>query len=70
MAIEDLIHEDDKPIVLRSLLLKHRRVNEPQGGFHFGGKRKFSSYTSLQVGHKFLLIYFHWEFQLKKININ
>lgn len=50
MAIEELITDDDKPTLLRSLLLKHRHVNEHYGGFSFG-KKKFSSYTSLQVSY-------------------
>lgn len=51
MVAEELIHEDDKVVVMRSLLLRHRHVNEHHGhgGFSFGPKRKFSSYTSLQV---------------------
>ncbi|XP_037810200.1 anion exchange protein 3 isoform X5 [Lucilia sericata] len=47
MVIEDLINSDDKPSVLRSLLLRHRHVNENQNGFPFT-KRKYNSYTSLQ----------------------
>lgn len=50
MVIEELIDENDKSVVMRSLLLRHRHVNEhSHGGFHFGSRRKFSSYTSLQV---------------------
>ncbi|KAI8121350.1 hypothetical protein FF38_05946 [Lucilia cuprina] len=48
MVIEDLINSDDKPSVLRSLLLRHRHVNEHQSGFPFT-KRKYNSYTSLQL---------------------
>lgn len=48
MVVDDLIHTDDKPAVLRSLLLRHRHVNEHQSGFPFT-KRKYNSYTSLQV---------------------
>lgn len=47
MVIEDLLQADDKSTVMRALLLRHRHVNE-SGGFHFP-RRKFSSYTSLQV---------------------
>ncbi|XP_058985729.1 anion exchange protein 3-like isoform X3 [Musca domestica] len=47
MVVDDLIHTDDKPAVLRSLLLRHRHVNEHQSGFPFT-KRKYNSYTSLQ----------------------
>lgn len=47
MVIEDLLQDDDKSTVMRALLLRHRHVNE-SGGFHFP-RRKFSSYTSLQV---------------------
>lgn len=54
MVIEELIHEDDKPTLMRALLLRHRHVNEnTHGGFPFGSKRKFSSYTSLQVSKTF-----------------
>ncbi|XP_029722116.2 band 3 anion transport protein isoform X6 [Aedes albopictus] len=49
MVIDELIHEDDKPTIMRALLLRHRHVNEhSHGGFHFGPKRKYSSYSSLQ----------------------
>ncbi|KAJ6644523.1 Anion exchange protein 2 [Pseudolycoriella hygida] len=51
MVAEELILEDDKVVVMRSLLLRHRHVNEhSHSGFPFGGsRRKFSSYTSLQT---------------------
>lgn len=49
MESKELIHHDDKPKLLRSLLLRHRHVNENAHGFPFGTRRKFSSYTSLQV---------------------
>lgn len=50
MVIEDLIHPDDKAAIMRALLLRHRHVNDHQhGGFPFGSKRKYSSYSSLQV---------------------
>lgn len=48
MVVEDLINAEDKPALMRSLLLRHRHVNEHQSGFPFT-KRKYSSYTSLQV---------------------
>ncbi|XP_055612245.1 anion exchange protein 2 isoform X2 [Uranotaenia lowii] len=49
MVIDELIHEDDKPVIMRALLLRHRHVNEhSHGGFHFGPRRKYSSYSSLQ----------------------
>uniref|UniRef100_A0A182QDR8 Anion exchange protein n=1 Tax=Anopheles farauti TaxID=69004 RepID=A0A182QDR8_9DIPT len=49
MVIDELIHEDDKAVIMRALLLRHRHVNESShGGFSFGPKRKYSSYTSLQ----------------------
>lgn len=57
MVVEDLIHTDDKPSVLRSLLLRHRHVNEHQSGFPFT-KRKYSSYTSLQVCKILILCFF------------
>lgn len=50
MVVEELIQEEDKPTLMRALLLRHRHVNEnAHGAFPFGSKRKFSSYTSLQV---------------------
>lgn len=50
MEKKNLIHLDDKPKLLRALLLRHRHVNESGShGFPFGARRKFSSYTSLQV---------------------
>ncbi|EDO63795.1 AGAP006115-PB, partial [Anopheles gambiae str. PEST] len=50
MVVDELIHEDDKAVIMRALLLRHRHVNESShGGFSFGPKRKYSSYTSLQV---------------------
>ncbi|XP_068149698.1 band 3 anion transport protein isoform X2 [Drosophila tropicalis] len=48
MVIEDLIDINDKPSVMRSLLLRHRHVNEHQGVLPFT-KRKYNSYTSLQL---------------------
>lgn len=52
MAIDDLIAEEDKPVVLRSLLLKHRHVDEhTHHAIPFIGKRRTSSYASLQVSH-------------------
>ncbi|KAI5640896.1 HCO3- transporter family domain-containing protein [Phthorimaea operculella] len=45
-----LIEEDDKPVVMRSLLLRHKHVHEDRG-FRFSisaAGRKHSSYTSLQ----------------------
>jgi Band 3 cytoplasmic domain len=50
MVIEELIHPDDKAAVMRALLLRHRHVNDhSHGSFHFGARRKYSSYSSLQV---------------------
>lgn len=52
MVVEELINADDKPTVMRALLLRHRHVNEhSHSGFPFV-KRKYSSYTSLQVRKK------------------
>lgn len=58
MVQEDLIHEDDKAAIMRALLLRHRHVNEhSHGAFHFGARRKYSSYSSLQViYYNFVLI--------------
>lgn len=54
MVIEELIQESDRPVVMRALLLRHRHVNEhSHGSFPFGSRRKFSSYTSLQVNLSF-----------------
>ncbi|XP_073957418.1 anion exchange protein Ae2 isoform X3 [Choristoneura fumiferana] len=47
MVEDDLIEEDDKPVVMRSLLLRHRHVNDERFRFSIGGK-KHASYTSLQ----------------------
>ncbi|XP_036336298.1 band 3 anion transport protein-like [Rhagoletis pomonella] len=47
MVVDELINAEDKPALMRSLLLRHRHVNEHQSGFPFT-KRKYSSYTSLQ----------------------
>lgn len=56
MVIEELIHPDDKAAVMRALLLRHRHVNDQShGSFHFGAKRKYSSYSSLQVSFIVLL---------------
>lgn len=51
MVVDDLININDKPSVMRSLLLRHRHVNEHQGVLPFT-KRKYNSYTSLQVGQR------------------
>ncbi|XP_059055151.1 anion exchange protein 3 [Achroia grisella] len=49
MVSEGLIEEDDKPVVMRSLLLRHRHVHDDRSGFRFSiTGRKHSSYTSLQ----------------------
>ncbi|XP_018349832.1 PREDICTED: band 3 anion exchange protein isoform X3 [Trachymyrmex septentrionalis] len=48
MVIEELILAQDRPVVMRALLLRHRHVHEHERGFRFGGKRSYSSYTSLQ----------------------
>ncbi|XP_071443219.1 band 3 anion transport protein isoform X2 [Hetaerina americana] len=47
MVVEEQIHGDDKATVMRALLLRHRHVNE-HDKFHFGMRRTFSSYASLQ----------------------
>ncbi|XP_033222388.1 band 3 anion transport protein isoform X2 [Belonocnema kinseyi] len=47
MVVEELILPEDRPVVMRALLLRHRHVNEHDSkGFRF--KRNYSSYTSLQ----------------------
>lgn len=60
MVEERLIEEDDGPIVMRSLLLRHKHVHDERG-FRFSiGGRKHSSYTSLQV--IYLLFKLHTSF--------
>lgn len=59
MVVDDLIQESDKATVMRALLLRHRHVDQHSGsGFYFGSRRKFSSYTSLQVRSHSDCIYF------------
>ncbi|XP_063986657.1 band 3 anion transport protein isoform X2 [Diachasmimorpha longicaudata] len=48
MVIEELILPEDRPVVMRALLLRHRHVHEHERGFRFGGKKNYASYTSLQ----------------------
>ncbi|XP_017875094.1 band 3 anion exchange protein isoform X2 [Ceratina calcarata] len=48
MVIEELILPEDRPVVMRALLLRHRHVHDHDRGFRFGSKRNYSSYTSLQ----------------------
>ncbi|XP_076764623.1 anion exchange protein Ae2 isoform X3 [Xylocopa sonorina] len=48
MVIEELILPEDRPVVMRAMLLRHRHVHDHDRGFRFGGKRNYSSYTSLQ----------------------
>lgn len=69
MVIEDLIHPDDKASIMRALLLRHRHVNDHQhGSFHFGPKRKYSSYSSLQVSSCHSSIFYnHYWFKKKYI---
>ncbi|XP_041987043.1 anion exchange protein 3 isoform X2 [Aricia agestis] len=47
MVKEGLIEEDDKPVVMRSLLLRHKHVHDDKFRFSISGGRK-QSYTSLQ----------------------
>ena len=54
MGIDDLILADEKATVMRSLLLKHKHVNEHgKGVWNFGLKRNPGSVTSLQVSYSF-----------------
>ncbi|XP_047543551.1 anion exchange protein 2 isoform X1 [Vanessa atalanta] len=46
MVTEGLIEEDDKPVVMRSLLLRHRHVHDDRFRFSISGRKQ--SYTSLQ----------------------
>lgn len=48
MVVEELILLEDRPVVMRALLLRHRHVHDHDRGFRFGGKRNYASYTSLQ----------------------
>jgi solute carrier family 4 anion exchanger 2 len=48
MVVDELIEPEDKPTIMRALLLRHRHVNE-HDRFRFSTRRTFSSYTSLQV---------------------
>uniref|UniRef100_A0A182P114 Anion exchange protein n=1 Tax=Anopheles epiroticus TaxID=199890 RepID=A0A182P114_9DIPT len=49
MAIDELIHEDDKAVLMRAILLRHRHIKDrTHGAFSFGPNRLYSSYTSLQ----------------------
>ncbi|XP_043287290.1 anion exchange protein 2 isoform X6 [Venturia canescens] len=48
MVVEELILPEDRTVVMRALLLRHRHVHEHDRGFRFGGKRNYASYTSLQ----------------------
>ncbi|XP_055914987.1 anion exchange protein 2 isoform X4 [Eupeodes corollae] len=48
MVVEDLITSNDKPTVMRSLLLRHRHVNENSMTHFPFTKKKYNSYTSLQ----------------------
>lgn len=56
MVIEELILPEDRPVVMRALLLRHRHVNE-NDRFRFSTKRNYASYTSLQVQSINLYIY-------------
>ncbi|XP_308789.5 anion exchange protein 3 [Anopheles gambiae] len=48
MVARELIHEDDKPVIARALLLRHRHVNEnTHGGIFYGSRRRLSSFTSI-----------------------
>ena len=50
MVARELIHEDDKPVIARALLLRHRHVNEnTHGGIFYGSRRRLSSFTSILV---------------------
>jgi hypothetical protein len=56
MVVDELIEPEEKPTIMRALLLRHRHVNE-HDRFRFGMKRTFSSYTSLQVSYCGSLLY-------------
>lgn len=49
MVVDELIDPEDRSTVMRSLLLRHRHVNDNNDRFRFGMRRNVSSYTSLQV---------------------
>ncbi|KAL1130540.1 hypothetical protein AAG570_011786 [Ranatra chinensis] len=65
MVVDELITMEDKPIVMRALLLRHRHVQEHER-FRFNVRRNTSSYTSLQV-HFISLYYANIIF---KLNLN
>ncbi|KAK0093325.1 hypothetical protein PV326_013821 [Microctonus aethiopoides] len=50
MVVDELILPEDRPVIMRALLLRHRHVQEHER-FRFGGKRNYASYTSLQNLH-------------------
>ena len=52
MAVDQLIKEEEKPTLIRALLLRHRHVNEHER-FRFM-RRNTASYSSLQVPIIFL----------------
>ncbi|XP_031828295.1 anion exchange protein Ae2 isoform X2 [Nomia melanderi] len=48
MVMEELILPEDRAVIIRALLLRHKHVHDHDRGFRFGGKRNYSSYNSLQ----------------------
>ncbi len=60
MGQDDLILSEEKASVMRSLLLKHKHVNEHgKGVWNFGLKRNPGSLTSLQVGLSALVTFWY-----------
>lgn len=49
MVVEELISAQDKPALMRALLLRHRHVDSHTDRFRFSVRRNTASYTSLQV---------------------
>lgn len=62
MAVDELIGSEDKPTVMRALLLKHRHVHESDSRFRFNMRRNTSSYSSLQV--IFFFYFFNFKYEL------
>ncbi|XP_055373178.1 anion exchange protein 3-like [Condylostylus longicornis] len=49
LSIENQISPEEKPAIMRAMLIKHRHVNENKAGSFSFGRKKCSSYSSLQL---------------------
>lgn len=54
MVIDELIMPEDKALLMRALLLRHRHVDSER--FRFNVRRNTASYTSLQVLFNFIFV--------------